>query len=192
MDFLNIAKTIGSAVVGLHPIGAMALGVVNQFLPENEKLPTTATGNELVSRVGQIPPEFQAQIMSQQFDVTMEQIKQSHLTMQTMLQTEAVSPQSTRPKAVMIITWFVCVISFLYAFSHFLAAVNGEVETIKALNDSFYVVVGILAPFFVVLHAYFGVLRDEKRDTLNTSQGLPAGAQGLLGKLAGKMLGGKQ
>ena len=192
MNFLDIAKTVGTGLFSqLVPGGSAILGVVNELLPDDKKLPVNATGAEVVDAVNQLPPELKAQVELKRFDVDIATIKAKHESIQTMLSTEAVSKHTTRPKIALGSFRVLAGSTLLTVLIWGYAVATGDTEMVQAVMNGWPFVVAITGTFTTLLYAYFGVLRDEKRDTLNASQGVPAGATGLLGKLSDKVLGKK-
>lgn len=65
-DILKGAATLTSVA---FPQLAPAIALVNKFLPEDKKLPETATGGDVDSAINSLPPEQQASIREMEVDL---------------------------------------------------------------------------------------------------------------------------
>ena len=190
MDFLKIAKTVGAGIFSaVVPGGAGILSMVNEVLPEGSKLPANATGSQAVSAIDNLSPDLKAKVMLKKFDVNLEQIKQSHETLQTMLVSDATNPHSTRPK-IALGSFRVVAISILLTVSTWTYAVfSGDKDMVSAVMNGWPFLLSVIAPLIILLQAYFGVLRKETQDKLNASNG--GQSQGAVASIMGKLLGKK-
>lgn len=172
MNILDIAKTIGAAAFSVAvPGGAAILAGVNQLLPEGSKLPETATGNDVRATVSALPPEQRASVMEKQFDVDMTQIKESNDTLRVMLQSDAASPHSTRPRIAWWSFWLVALVTVvvvsLWAYG---VGVQND-SLVKTVMDGWPFVASLVAPFVLLLRSYFGVLKQEQQNRLDAASG---------------------
>lgn len=186
MKLWDIIKNVGSAAIqtALPGTGTLIVEGVNAFLGDNDKLPVDATGDQITNAINKLPPEQQSQVLMKEYDVDIEQIRQSHSSLQTMLQANAQSKHTTRPKIAYQAWLVVGFVTLLFGTGWFIAVVTGDSEMIKSIENSYMFVGFLLAPLIVWLNAYFGVLRDEAKDKFNAAQGHkvdPVG--GLIGKL---------
>ena len=186
MKLWDIIKNVGGAAiqVALPGTGTLIVKTINELLPDDDKLPVDATGDQLNNAINKLPPEQQAQVLNKEYDIEIEQIRQSHSSLQIMLQANAVSTHTTRPKiayqAFQVIAFSTVSIVSAWCF----AVISGNVDIIKNIEQSWLFILGVITPLVTVLHAYFGVLRDETKDKFNAAQGHkvdPVG--GLIGKL---------
>jgi len=98
MKLWDIIKTVGTGVIStMVPGGPFLVGVINEMLPDDKKLPNDATGNQVVHALDGLPPADRTRIMEKEFDVDITTIKESHSTVRVMLEADAKNPQSTRP-----------------------------------------------------------------------------------------------
>jgi hypothetical protein len=192
MDFLSIAKTVGAGLFStLVPGGAGILTAVNAVLPDDKKLPETATGHDIVNAVDKLPPELKAKVQLKKFDVKIEQIKQSHDTLRTMLASEATSKQTTRPQVVLLFTWFFMVIATIYMIGYLMAVLSKNPDMVDAVLGAWPVVLALVSLPAIIIKAYFGILEKEQSNKLNAMNGLPTSQiEGLTNKL-GKLIRGK-
>ena len=62
MKLLDILGKVGGAVVKtMVPGGGLIIDVVNEFLPDDKKLPADATGSDMQAAVDKLPPDQRAQ-----------------------------------------------------------------------------------------------------------------------------------
>lgn len=189
MKLWDIVKTVGSGIISnVVPGGSALLGVVNELLPEDKKLPTDATGDQVSSAISSLPAADQAQVLMKDFDVQLEQIKQSHASLQTMLTADAQSKHTTRPK-IAYGSFLVISAATLMAISAWsYAVITGDSTMLDAVEKSWMFIAALLVPFVTLLHAYFGVLTQESKNRLDSAQGHKTSP---ITGLIGKLLGGK-
>lgn len=187
MKLWDIVKTIGSAAIqtALPGTGSLIVGAVNAMLPDDKKLPESATGQQAASAIGMLPPEQQTEIMSKEYDVTIEDIKQSHDTLRTMLDADANNPQSTRPYIAKgsfhVVAFAIIVTVSLWAYG----VATSDDGIVKTIVDGWPFLLAAIAPLVILLHAYFGILKKEHKDRLDAANGSanPAGIVGLVSSL---------
>ena len=185
MNLGSILKTVGSGLIKtLVPGGGMIIDAVNGFLPDDKKLPNTATGQDAQNAINTLTPEQRASVLEKEYDVEMEQIKQSYGALTTMLEANAKSTHTTRPKiayqAFQVIAFSTISVISAWCF----AVLTGNVDMISKIETSWLFILGVITPLVTVLHAYFGVLRDETKDRFNAAQGHKVDpVSGLIGKL---------
>lgn len=186
MKLWDIIKNVGGAAlqVALPGTGTLIVEGINALLPDDEKLPVDATGDQIGDAIGKLPPEQQSQVLMKEYDVKKEQIVQSYSALKTMLEANGKSTHTTRPKiayqAFQVIAFSTISVVSVWCF----AVVTGNVAMIETIERSWLFIFGVITPLVTVLHAYFGVLRDETKDRFNAAQGHkvdPVG--GLIGKL---------
>lgn len=185
MKLWDIVKTVGSSVISnAVPGGSLIVDGINALLPDDKKLPVDATGDQVSNAISQLPPEQQAKVLTKEYDVKLEQIKQSHGSLQTMLEANAQSTHTTRPKiayqAFQVIAFSTVSVVFAWCF----AVISGNTEMVDTVERSWLFILGVIGPLVTVLHAYFGVLRDETKDRFNAAQGHKVDSVGgFIGKL---------
>lgn len=69
MKLFDFAKKVGAGVIKELPMGNMILDGVNALLPNDVKLPTSATGEDLKSAIDSLPPAERARVMEAQLAV---------------------------------------------------------------------------------------------------------------------------
>lgn len=190
MDLWEIAKSVGSGLLqtALPGVGTLIVNSINDELPEDSKLPVTATGEDAIAAIKGLPPERRADLMDRQFDVDITEIKESHSTVRTMLESDAANPHTTRPKiayqAFQVVGTTTIITISLWAY----AVATSNDKMVKTVMDGWPFVLGVVAPLVILLHAYFGVLKQEHKNRLDAAGGMstdPSTNQSaIMGKIA--------
>jgi len=191
MKFWDIVKTVGGAVVSnVGPGGAASVNAVNAFLPDDSKLSESATGDDVATAIQSLPADQRASVMNKELDVTMTEIKESHSTVRAMLEADTKTPHTTRPYIAKgsfhVIAFTIITVISVWAYGVFIK----DTDIIKAVMDGWPFVLAVMGPLVVLLHAYFGVLKQEQKNKLDAANGV-AQPSGIAGMLAG-MFGGKK
>lgn len=186
MKLGDILKTVGSGLIQtlLPGTGSLIVAGINELLPGDKQLPENATGEQAQSAIDKLSPELQASVLEKQYDVKIEQIKQSYGALNTMLSANAQSKHTTRPKiayqAFQVVGF--STISVVFAWTY--AVITKDTDMIEMIKGSWMFIFAVIAPLVTVLHAYFGVLTNESKDRLNAAQGHKVDpVSGLIGKL---------
>ena len=191
MNFLNILKVVGGDIISdVVPGGTTILKLVNSVLPEEYQLGDTATGNDVTAAMANMTSADQAMLMGKEFDVRLEDIKQKHDTLRTMLVRDATNPHSTRPKIALYsfyVTAFTTILSILIWGYATVVAINDAVDkasVITSVVNGWPFIASVLGIYTSLLLAYFGILKAEHQSTLNASNGMAA-KQGVMDSVAG-------
>ncbi len=154
MNVWDIIKTVGSAVVSnVVPGGGAIIDLVNTVLPEDKKLPVTATGDQVRGALSALPPEQQSAIMNKQFDVDIAQIQESGSTLRAMLESEAKAPHTTRPKIALGAFYVVATISLTIVFGWLYAVIAKDAKLVGTITGGWPFVAAATAPFIALLRA---------------------------------------
>lgn len=172
MKLLDILGKVGGAVVKtMVPGGGLIVDVVNEFLPDDKKLPADATGSDMQAAVDSLPPDQRAQLLGREFDVQIEQ----HHTLQAMLQAEQSSTHTTRPRIALGAFHLVAFVSIVAISLWGYAIAAGDENMVEKVTDGWPFVAAVVGPFVTLLWAYFGVLKQEQRNRLNAANGSTSG-----------------
>lgn len=174
-------KDLGTSLIEHAPkLGGLLLG------------PTGAIGGQLLASLfGSEPtPEKVQQAINADPNAVMK-IKELEATkfqqevdlVKTMLTSDAITPHSTRPKIAYQSFQLIAFSIVIILFGWLIAIINGDITLLTTINDSWVFVGTITSPLVIILHAYFGVLRDEQANKLNSANGLPTNSVGMLNKL---------
>ena len=184
MNLSDVLKTVGSAVVrNTVPGGGILVDVVNAALPAAMRLAADATGQEIEATIKTLPADKQAEILSREFDVQIEHIKQGNESIRAAIRADANDPHTTRPyiakQAFHVVAFVIVTVMLLWSYAVF-ASKHGMVLQI---TEGWPFVLAILGPLVTLLWAYFGVLREEHKSKMNASNGMSS--LGVLGTIAG-------
>jgi hypothetical protein len=187
MKLWDIVKTVGSAAlqVALPGTGSLIVGAVNEFLPQNKKLPAGATGDDIGAAISHLSPADQALIMEKEFEVEITQIKESHSTVRAMLDSDAKNPHSTRPYIAKgsfhVVAFSIIAIVSVWACG----VLSGDSAMTKAVVEGWPFILAAIGPLVTLLWAYFGILKQEHKNRLDAANGgsTPGGVSGILSKI---------
>lgn len=176
MNLWDIVKTVGGSVIrNAVPGGGLLVDVVNEFLPDDKKLPAEATGSDIATAVDSLPAEQRAQLMAREFDVDITQIQESNSTLRAMLDADTKTPHTTRPYiakgAFHVVAFVTIVVISLWAYG---VAVKDE-ALVTAIMGGWQFVLAVIGPLVTLLWAYFGILKQEQRNKLNAATGSTTG-----------------
>lgn len=173
MNIWGIIKSVGSRVVEeVIPGGGLIIDAVNAILPDEKKLPSSATGADLESAVNAMTPEQRTQIEMKKFDVDITQIKESNSTLRTMLSADAVTPHTTRPYIAKgsfhVVAFVIITVISIWAYG----VSTNRVEVVKAVMEGWKFILAVIGPLVSLLWAYFGILRKENKTKVETAGGV--------------------
>lgn len=188
MKILDIAKKVGLGLLReAVPGGGLILQAVNEFLPDDKKLPADATGEQVRNAAESLPPQQRAQLLEKDFDVEITQIKESNETLRVMLQADAASTHTTRPKMALGSFHLVAIVTIAIAAGWLYAVFQSE-NPLKQIVDGWPFILALTGPFVTIMHGYFGILKQEHRQRLNggAEQSTPSGLGGILSAVIGR------
>jgi len=170
MKLFDILKKVGSvALRTMVSISGPIIDAVNMFLPEDKKLPSDATGDQVNRAVDTLPPEQQAQLLSKEYDVEIAEITSWTQIQSSLAEADKVGA-STRPKIALMMAWIVCYAEIIAISMWGYAVIKNQVS----LENSWPLIVAILATPIALLRAYFGMRSKEKKGRYNAAAGQPA------------------
>ena len=185
MNLWDVVKEVGGAVISnVVPGGKLLMGVVNELLPDDKKLPIGATGNDVQAAIESLPPTDRARIMEKEIDVDLTNIRETHSTVRAMLESDAKNPQTTRPyiakHAFHVIAFSVVATTIMWGYA--VAVQNAEM--VKTVMDGWIFIVGVNGTLATVLLTYFGSIRKEHKQKMDAAGGNPQPG-GIVGLITG-------
>jgi len=181
MKLKDILKKVGGSIIKeAIPGGGAILSVVNDLLPADKKLGPDATGQDMEKA---LTSADRLDYLEKEFDVEIEELRQTHETVRAMLVADAATPQTTRPYIVKQSFHLVSFISIVVVSIWAYAVFDGDDDLVKVIQNGWPFVAAIIAPYVTLLYSYFGVIRKENRDKLDASNGVPTGS--ILNTVAG-------
>lgn len=162
MKIKDILKGAATVAGTLNPALGAVIGVVNTFLPEEEKLPETATGSDVEAKVNQLPPEQRASIFEKEIDLKIAQEEGWTARYEAMCKGDG---QSTRP-------WIAKQMTRVLSFEIMAFTVWAFMYPDQMNNPVLWTVFGTLTgvPATILLN-YFGNLRKEQGQRMSAMTG---------------------
>lgn len=172
MNLFDIIKTVGTGIVkSVVPGGGMIIDAVNEFLPSDKKLGKDATGSQMNEAIESLPAEDKAKVLEKEFDVEITKIKEAHNTANVMLEMEAKSTHTTRPKIAYQAFQLVALVTFMFAFSFMWATLTENEDMVETISDGWPFLGMAVLPFVGWIDRYFGKLTTEHKNRLNAVTG---------------------
>ena len=174
MDFKAILKTVGSGLISnLVPGGSAIVSSINAFLPDDKKLPDTATGDQAQSAINSLPPETQAQILCKEHDVKIEEIRGFTDRFKAMTDVDK-SGNTTRPEIAKMMAQVVCFTIIVIVSMYSYAIASHDTDMIKAINEGWPMLTAIIATPTALLRSYFAMRTKEKQQKYEAATGVSA------------------
>ncbi len=174
MKLSKILKSVGAGLIKeAVPGGGLLLSAVNELMPAGAKLAGDSTGEQISEAIESLPPDRRAELLGKEFDVEITQIKESSASLQAMLAADASSSHTTRPyiakHSFHVVAAVVSIAVLMWAY----AITEGDSDLVTAVTGGWPFILGAIAPFTILLQAYFGVLKSENKNKLDAANGNP-------------------
>ena len=175
-DIFSALKPLAGVVATLNPLVGAALGAVNLFLPDGEKLPLDATGQQVSDAANALPPEQKASLMEKRIDL---EIAQEEGWTERYTAMVTADGQSTRPKIAWAMAQLLVAVTLGFVVLLFYVAATDGIAA--ALNGDLWLVFGAITSIpGGLLAKYFGELRKEQANRLEVKPASPLAALGSL------------
>lgn len=163
MNLLKVLGKVGGSILAdIVPGGHAILSVVNSFLPDDKKLPATATGQDIQSAVSSLPADQQAKLLTKEFDVEITSIQEHTKVIEALCDVDKTG-NTTRPTIAIMMSYIVAFSVVIVISVLAVSIIKNDIETIKAIGDSWPLIVAILGTPTALLRAYFGMRTKEKQ-----------------------------
>lgn len=185
MNLGDILKTVGSGLIKtLVPGGGLLIDAVNGFLPDDKKLPNTATGQDAQNAIDTLTPEQKANVLSKEYDVEIEEIRGFTDRFKAMAEVDA-SGNTTRPEIAIMMARIIAfsVITIITIFA--VAVINDNKDMITEIVNGWPFVVAILGTPTALLRSYFAMRTKEKQHKYEATTGIKPQAN-LISALIGR------
>lgn len=191
MNLWDVVKEVGGGIIeNVVPGGKILMGVVNELLPDDKKLAAGATGDDVQAAINSLPAGDRARIMEKEIDVDLADIRESHSTLRTMLESDAANPQSTRPYIAKHAFHIIALTSIAIMLAWSYAVYTGDAVMVKQIQEGAIFVVALNGTLATLLLAYFGSIRKEHKQKMDAASGNP-NTGGIAGLITGLIKGGK-
>ena len=185
MKFGKALLKIGLGVVkDVIPGAGIIIDTINEFLPDDKKLPSTATGEQVQNALHSLPPDKQAELLGREIDLEIQEI-QSHERIQIALAQADAAGSSTRPAIAYMMAWAVLLVVIPVAWTFCYAIASNKPEIVKAIADNYLMLLAIIGTPTTVLLNYFGNRSKDKamRQAVAHGHPPPVSPLGFIGKL---------
>jgi len=173
MELGKILAKIGTSIIrDVVPGGGMILGLVNEFLPKDKKLPVNATGEQVVRVVNTLTPADQALIYRKELDVEIAEVNSWTQVQQSLSEADKAGA-STRPAIAVMMAKIVSFVVIAYSTALIIAILSNHVSMIDSLKETWPLVLTIIATPVLLLRAYFGMRSNEKKARYGAAAGQP-------------------
>lgn len=160
-DAIPLLKGFAGIASTLIPGGPAILAAANLFLPTDKQLPSTATGDQIISSIDGLDSDSKAQLMSKEIDLAIVESNNWSKNVASMNQADGVGA-SARPYIALMMAWTVLASIVFLMVALFWAIVTSDNDMIKALSDSWELILVALGTPSALLRAYFGMRTKEK------------------------------
>ena len=163
MNLLKILGKVGGSILAdVVPGGKAILKVVNDFLPDEEKLSEKSTGADIQGAISKMPANYQAEVLNKEFDVEITEI-QEHTKVIAALGEVDKTGNSTRPFIALMMAWVVAFAIVGLIIMLGMAIHDDNPAAVKAIGDNWPLVLALLGIPSGLLRAYFGMRTKEKQ-----------------------------
>lgn len=169
----KFAKRVFTEVV---PLGGPIIDTISAIAGTGGAVDAkTATCEDVERLIYSVPEDQRNAILEKDYELKIVEVQEGNETLRAMLHADAIAPHTTRPK-IAYQSFLVVGSSTVLVISSFVYAVLiKDQKLVSSIMDGWPFVVSILAPFVMVLRAYFGVLKEEQANKLNAGNGNPIG-----------------
>lgn len=163
MELGKILTTVGGTLLkNVIPGAGIIIDMVNGFLPDDKKLDlNTTTGTNITQAINMLPPEQQAQVLSKEFDVEIEEIRGFSTRFQAAMEADKTG-NTTRPQIALMMGRIVSFAVIVSITALFIAVYTKDSATIDKMSDLWPLMLAILATPTALLRAYFAMRSKEK------------------------------
>ncbi|MFH1526560.1 MAG: hypothetical protein ABIG69_07905, partial [Bacteroidota bacterium] len=139
---------------------------INEFLPDDKKLPADATGEQAKDAISALPPEQQALVLMKEFDVEIVEAQEFTKVQQALAQADATGA-STRPIIAKMMAYCVAFVVLAFSSMWIVAVVGDQVNMMGKLTEAWPLMLAVLGTPTALLRSYFGMRTREKESRYN-------------------------
>ena len=179
--FLKRLMPFGGAIASAVPGLGVALGMVNEFLPPDRKLPETSTGQDIMDAYSNDIDESSREALDSRTEVELATLKAEENMLNAMVSVED-KGSNTRPKIALIMTWAVVVESGAYlllmfmslAYAILCAPEHGDkaLATVDLITGAWPAFAALITPKLSIIGYYFGRRTMEKKSRYAAATGV--------------------
>lgn len=183
----KVIEPVGSMVGDFVPYVGPAVKAINSFMPADKQLPETATKDDIQAAVESLPPAQKAALMEKQVELEIVKEKEWSKVVDSLAKADSTG-NSTRPWIAKLMGMVVAFAIVVFVVMWGVAVGGNKTDMIKAISNSWPIIISILGTPTLLLKAYFGLRTEEKKARYATSTGQQhiSGIAGLLGSFLKK------
>lgn len=171
MKLGQILGKVGSSIIrNVVPGGGVIIDLVNGFLPQDKKLPETATGHQATQAINSLPPEVQQGIVLKELDVEIAEIN-AWADVQRSLADADKAGASTRPQIALMMAKVVAFVVIAFVSILIASIFLNRVDMIKQLKDYWPLALAIIGTPTALLRSYFAMRTKEKKERYHMVSG---------------------
>jgi len=174
-EIIKAAATIGAP---FFPALAATIPVVNAFLPDDKKLPDTATGSDVEVAIKGLPADRQVELLNSGIDLEKTKVIENTKVTQTLAEVDKAGA-STRPEIAKSFSLTVCFVVILIVSMWAYSVMKGDQQMLSTINNSWQMILATITPLLLVIKAYFAMRTDEKNTRQHTANGLASPLKGV-------------
>ena len=177
MNIKSILKTVGLGLLSTHPLGALAIPVINSLLPGDTQLPEGVSGSDAERLIADLPGSQRDQIYLAEIDLKKTEEEGRTRRYEAMAKSDG---QETRAKLVnkAMNTLIVISVAFMGATAYVYVSSGAAAAFSVEMAGVFITITGTFA---YVVRSYFGDLRSETESRHRAIDEKPSVAKGLAG-----------
>ena len=174
-EIIKAAATIGAP---FFPALAAAIPVVNALLPDDKKLPDTATGSDVEVAIKGLPADRQVELLNSDIDLEKTKVIENTKVTQALAEVDKAGA-STRPAIAKSFSRTVCFVVNLIVSMWAYSVMKGDQQMLSTINNSWQMILATITPLLLVIKAYFAMRTDEKNTRQHTANGLASPLKGV-------------
>jgi len=168
----DIIRGAAGVVAYANPALGAAVAAINAFLPESDKIPMNANGEQVENVLGTLPSNQQLQLLEKEIDLEIRKAETWADIQKTHSETDAAGA-STRPFIALLMAFTVCASILPISFALAWAILGNDYETIKIIDAAVWPLLALIGTPIVLLRAHFGMRTEEKKARYAASVGEP-------------------
>ena len=164
MKFKSILRGVAAVAGTLNPGVGAAIALINNFLPDNKRLPETATGAQAMGAYETLTDSAKAKVDAGAAEFEHLLGMEQEYTSQWVAMNQAdQSGSATRPKVVLMFAYLIFMVSAAFITYLFVALINEGTEGVKAVADLWPLLAAATSVPSTVILSYFNHRGKEKR-----------------------------
>lgn len=165
-----LLKAGSVALRTVFPPAGVVIDMVNDFLPDDKKLPADATGNQVKTAMDALPPDKRAEILSKEMDVEIEEIQSWTQIVQALAEVDK-SGASTRPESAKMMAQILAFQLILCTSVWAIAVLWDKTEMVTRLANSWELILAFMGYPMWVIKRYFGARETDKKTRASVAMG---------------------